>query len=134
MAELVYKTTWAGRAITKKNHQQIRQLKTKGGGRRPSIAQSDRYIQYEKDCLWQTRRPRQPFKGRLWVRCRYWMPTLQKPDLIGLMQSTSDILEKAGVIVNDKEIESYDGSRIMGKDAANPRAEIEIFIMGADEE
>ena len=46
--------------------------------------------------------------------------------MIGLMQGTADLLEKAGILLNDRLIESWDGSRIMGLDKDNPRVEIEI--------
>ena len=65
--------------------------------------------------------------------CRFWMKTARFPDLVNLLQCSSDIIEKAGVIKNDKYIESYDGSRIMGKDATNPRVEIEVWIMREEE-
>lgn len=46
---------------------------------------------------------------------------------MGLLQATSDILEKAGILENDRLIADYDGSRIVGLDKQNPRAEIEIL-------
>jgi Holliday junction resolvase RusA-like endonuclease len=49
-----------------------------------------------------------------------------KPDLNNLGAATADILEKAGIIENDRLIVSWDGSRIMGIDRENPRAEITI--------
>ena len=49
-----------------------------------------------------------------------------KPDLINLEEATADILEVAGVVENDRNIVSWDGSRIMGIDRDNPRVEIEI--------
>jgi Holliday junction resolvase RusA-like endonuclease len=57
----------------------------------------------------------------------YWLPDKRWwPDLIGLLQATSDILEKSGILENDRLIDDYDGSRIMGLDKQNPRVEIEI--------
>jgi Holliday junction resolvase RusA-like endonuclease len=53
-----------------------------------------------------------------------------EPDLIGLIQATQDILEKAKVITNDKYVTSLDGSRIAGYDKENPRVEIEIKEAG----
>jgi Holliday junction resolvase RusA-like endonuclease len=49
-----------------------------------------------------------------------------KPDLINLEEATADILEAAGIIINDRNIVGWDGSRIAGVDAKNPRVEIEI--------
>ena len=60
------------------------------------------------------------------MKLLYYMPTKFEPDLLNLAEATCDILELAGVIENDKNIYSFDGSRIMEKDKANPRAEIEI--------
>ena len=54
------------------------------------------------------------------------MPTKFRPDLTNLLQATADILEKARVIENDKNIVSFDGSKIAGIDKANPRCEITI--------
>mgnify|MGYP000953615463 FL=1 len=60
------------------------------------------------------------------MTCLYWMPDRRKPDLLGLLQATADILEKAQIIDNDRNVVSFDGSRIMGVDKQNPRVEIEI--------
>jgi len=56
----------------------------------------------------------------------YWLASRSRwPDLVGLLQATGDILEEAGVIANDRNIVSWDGSRIAGV-SPNPRAEIEL--------
>lgn len=111
-----------GRPITKKNSQQ----RTRRG-----LIQSKAYIQYEADSLWQLKKYKDKYTGKVSVMARYWMPNYRSwPDLIGLLQATSDILEKAGIIENDKWIEDYDGSRIMGIDKENPRAEIIIREVG----
>lgn len=49
-------------------------------------------------------------------------------DLVGYMQMIADCLEKAGVVVNDRLIESWDGTR-MTKDAENPRTELEVTAL-----
>lgn len=117
--------TIPGRPITKKNHQQIcKNWRT--GGR--FIAQSEAYQNYETECLWHLKTYRGPkFTGPVRVTCRYWMPNRRSwPDLPGLYQATADILEKAGIIDNDRNIISMDGSRIVGIDRERPRVEIEI--------
>ena len=63
-------------------------------------------------------------EGKLSMKALYYMPTKARPDLLNLLQATSDIIEKAKVIENDKNIYSFDNSRIMGKDKDNPRVEI----------
>lgn len=46
--------------------------------------------------------------------------------MVGLLQATSDILQDAGIIENDKYIVNYDGSEIAGLDKDNPRVVIAI--------
>lgn len=67
-----------------------------------------------------------PIFGEVSVKCLYWLPTARRPDLTNLLAASHDILEHCGIIENDKQIRSVDGSRIMGKDAANPRVEVWI--------
>ena len=67
-----------------------------------------------------------PIIGEISLQILYYMPTKARPDLLNLEQATADILEKARVIENDKNIVSFDGSRIAGIDKENPRTEIII--------
>lgn len=117
--------TLPGRPITKKNHQRI-MINRKTG--KPFIDQSEKYKQYEEECVWRLLSYRAPrYSGRLHMRARYWMPNRQSwPDLFGLLQSTADILQKAHIIENDRDIVRVDGSEIVGVDKINPRVEIEI--------
>lgn len=112
--------TLRGRPITKKNSQQLI------GGVKPRLIQSKQYRAYEEACLWQLSTYRGPrFAGPITVRVEYWMPDKRsRPDLVSLLQATSDILEKAKIIDNDRNIISYDGSRIMGVGAAR----VDIWI------
>jgi len=66
--------------------------------------------------------------SNLSVQALYYMPDRRRPDLLNLLQATADIIEKAGVIGNDRDIVSFDGSRIMEVDKENPR--VEIYIEG----
>ena len=119
------KITLSGmRPITKKNHTE----RTKSG----ATIQSKAYRDYESSCLWllksQWRKP--PLTGRMNLCARYWMPNRSgEPDLIGLLQGTADILEKAGVVENDKYFRRFDGSEVVGIDKHNPRVEIEIELL-----
>jgi len=114
-----------GRPITKKNHQEIC-INNRTGKRFPR--QSEAYQAYEEACLWQLKSYRgEMITGPVHVKALYWMPDRRSwPDLIGLMQSTGDILQKARIIANDKFIASWDGSRIVGVDRENPRVEITV--------
>lgn len=116
------KITFKGRPITKKNHGQL----VKRNGKMCMIP-SKAYREYEESCLWQIAGKKINVPGVVVVECVYYMPDKKSfPDLIGLLQATSDILTKARVIDDDKWICSYGDSRIAGYDKANPRAEITI--------
>lgn len=112
-----------GRPITKKNHGQIVKRGNKLG-----YIQSEAYRTYEDACLWQLAGKKLHISGIVVVECKYYLPNKRSwPDLIGLLQATSDILTKAGVIDDDKRICSYGNSCIAGIDKDNPRAEIRIM-------
>jgi len=130
------KLTLTGRPITKKNSQIP--IKTKSG--KFFIIQSKQYRAYEKDCLLQIKEqfpwqittalhPGLPITGKLHLEVLYYMPDRRLPDLLNLLAATSDIIEKAGVIENDRDIVSFDYSRIMEADKENPRAEVFIEEM-----
>lgn len=113
--------TISGRAVPKKNHP----VMVAG---RNLILPSKAFRAYEKDALKQLMAWGNQFvPGFVWVRAEYWLPDKRWwPDLVGLMQGTGDILEKAGLIANDRNIVSWDGSKIVGIDKENPRTEIYI--------
>lgn len=117
------KLTLLGRPATKKNSGRIVKC-----GNFPKLLPSKAYTQYEANCLKQiTGAHKGKIKGKCWVKALYWLPDRRWwPDLLGVEQATGDILQKAGVIANDKDIISWDGSRIAGIDKDNPRTEVEI--------
>jgi Holliday junction resolvase RusA-like endonuclease len=51
-------------------------------------------------------------------------------DAVGFYQGLADVLQKGGVVVDDKWIVSWDGSRLM-KDADRPR--VELTLTSAEE-
>lgn len=115
--------TLKGRPATKKNSGRI--ISRNG---KPIIIPSETYINYEESCLWQLTGKKFYISGIVVVECKYYLPNKRSwPDLIGLLQATSDILTKAGVIDDDKWICSYGESCIAGIDKENPRAEIRIM-------
>lgn len=66
-----------------------------------------------------------PLPDRPW-NCRALIyRDANRGDAVGYYQAIADLLEKVGVVSNDKWIVSWDGSR-MRKDAANPRVEVTI--------
>lgn len=115
--------TLKGRPATKKNSGRI---VFKNGKR--IIIPSEAYENYEDACLWQLAGKKLHISSIIVVECKYYLPNKRSwPDLIGLLQATSDILTKAKVIDDDKWICSYGNSCIAGIDKDNPRAEIRIM-------
>lgn len=118
-----------GRPATKKNSGRVVKI-----GKFTKVLPSEAFVKYEKTALVHIRKamPGQ-FREPVTMRCLYWLPDKRWwPDLVGLLQATSDILETAGVLENDRLIVDYDGSRIAGLDKHNPRVEIAIKTVGAD--
>ena len=118
--------TLKGRPITKKNSQIP--IKTKSG--KFFIIQSKQYRAYEKDCLAQIQTQwimKHTITDKVQLQALYYMPDRRRPDLLNLLQATADIIEKAKVIENDRDIVSFDGSRIMEYDKENPRVEIRLI-------
>lgn len=115
--------TLKGRPATKKNSGRI--ISRNG---KPIIIPSEAYKNYEDACFWQLAGKKLHISGIVVVECKYYLPNKRSwPDLIGLLQATSDILTKAGVIDDDKWICSYSESCIAGIDKDNPRVEIRIM-------
>ena len=115
--------TLKGRPATKKNSGRI--ISRNG---KPIIIPSKAYKNYEDACMWQLTGKKLHISGIIVVECKYYLPNKRSwPDLIGLLQATSDILTKAKVIDDDKWICSYGDSCIAGIDKENPRAEIRIM-------
>ena len=114
--------------ITKKNHQQIRRNFRTG---KPFVAQSEQYIQYEKDAMWFIPKG-ECIDYPVNVKCLFYMPTKRLCDLTGHLQSIDDIMVKAGLLKDDNYtiIECHDGSRVL-YDKDNPRTEVEITRMKA---
>lgn len=110
-----------GQPRTKKNSGRIALINN-----RHVLLPSKAYKAYERVALMQLARV-QAVHGPVSVLCRYYLQNRAHwPDLVGLLQATSDILQAAGVIGDDKYIVNYDGSMIAGLDKNNPRVEIII--------
>lgn len=110
-----------GQPRTKKNSSRIALINN-----RHVLLPSKAYKAYEKVALIQLARV-EAAHGPVSVLCRYYLQDRAHwPDLVGLLQATSDILQAAGVIDDDKYIVNYDGSMIAGLDKDNPRVEIII--------
>lgn len=118
--------TLYGEPRTKKNSARI----LRSGAGRPFVAPSKAFEEYQESCLWQIRTPHSPVSARVNVRCVYYMKTARRVDLANLIEATTDILVKAGVLADDNSriVAAHDGSRV-DYDKQNPRVEIWIEEM-----
>jgi Holliday junction resolvase RusA-like endonuclease len=105
---------------TKKNNSQI--VRVRG---RLILIPSRRYLRYERDALWQLRaiwQGRAPITGDVNCAALFYR-NRASGDLNNYTAALADILEKAGIVANDRQIGGWDGSRL-AKDAARPRVEM----------
>ena len=110
--------------ITKKNSQRIL---INPGTRKPFIAQSEKYKEYEKACGWFIQGKGKKINEPVTVKCLFYMPTKRRVDLTNLLGAIDDILVKYEVLEDDHSgiIYSHDGSRVL-HDKENPRTEVPI--------
>lgn len=121
MSERIITFFIPGRPATKKTGQRIVRC-----GKFTKILPSKAYCEYEEWCLVYLKQIKEQFTGRISIKAIWKMPDRRSwPDWTGLAQATGDILEKAGIIENDRLIEHWDGSRIV-IDKNNPGVEITI--------
>lgn len=129
--------TILGAPRTKKNHgRRVYSFKRKRTFQVPSEAQEQWAIAAARE-LRSAWAGRSPLAGPVQVRALIYREA-DTGDLLGYEEAIADVLEaptkrtsdfgrlmKASVIVNDKQIVSWDGSRPL-KDAEHPRIELEI--------
>lgn len=106
-----------GRPISKKNSKRII------GGRSPRLMSSDAYIRFEENALSQIESKR-CLKGKLDISYVFYMKGKLDSDLDNMIAGINDILEKAEVIENDKNIVSMSAIKMHG--ANDWKTEIEI--------
>lgn len=118
--------TIAGAPRTKKNHGQILRF-----GKFNKVMPSKAFMAYQSEAVprLQAQHLIAPITAPVRVRATFYREK-NIGDLIGYMQALADILEKAGVLANDRQIVDWDGTR-MTKDAANPRVELDITEVAA---
>ena len=117
-----------GNPITKKNSSRIVTKKLPDGRTIPFMIPSEAYTKYEREAKKYMPRFDKPIDYPVILKCNYYMETRRKCDLVNLLQATSDILVKYGVLEDDNYtiITSYDGSSV-DYDKENPRVEINII-------
>ena len=65
-----------------------------------------------------------PIKGELHIRATFYRES-KIGDLVGFMQGIADLLEKRQVVVNDRQLVNWDGTRL-DKDKSRPRVELTL--------
>lgn len=101
--------------------------------RRKMIGGQLKTLPSEAWCAWRDKakpeiqrwRNEQNFAQITWqVNCRaLFFRAAAAGDAVGFYQGLADLLEEAGILADDKQIVSWDGSRLE-KDARNPRVEV----------
>jgi Holliday junction resolvase RusA-like endonuclease len=123
--------TIPGRPVPKKNNAVM-------VASRSLILPSKAFREYAKFCIGTKTKPgwlmqwgNIQFTAPVNMQVLYWLPDKRWwPDLLNLLAGTADLLQDAGILENDKLVAGVDGSRIMGLDKDEPRAEITITMMG----
>lgn len=118
-----------GNPITKKNSQRIVLI-----GGRPRVIPSKAYKDYEARAAIYMPKLDKPIDYAVNVKCIYYMETHRRVDITNLLEASSDILVKYGVLEDDNSliVWSVDGSRVLYS-KTDPRTEIEITRIGENE-
>jgi Holliday junction resolvase RusA-like endonuclease len=110
-----------GAPRTKKNHGSVIQR----GNRRfhiPSAAWTNWATDAPLTYRYATHAP--PIGVNVNCRALFYRDAL-RGDAVGFYQGLADLLEKRGIVTDDKVIVSWDGSRLL-KDADRPRVEVQL--------
>lgn len=110
---------------SKKNLHQI--FFNKASGKR-FISTSAEGRKWQQDCELQIRmqwKSKRTYEGAVSAEMKFYMPTNRRCDLSNLLESIQDALTKTGVIKDDSQIHSLDGSRKF-VDPSNPRVEVTL--------
>lgn len=123
--------TLVGNPRTKKNS--LRLVKVRG---RTIPIQSARHDSWYKDAAKQLKEllknePNLPITTPVHVQATFFRVD-RRADLVNLMQALADLLEKEGVLKNDRQIVSWDGSR-QEKDTEHPRTEVTIVDISEED-
>lgn len=107
--------TITGRIPSKKNSKQIF-VNRKTGGR--FITSSRAWKNFENGAIWELKsqfKKRNPYKGDLYIDYTFLMKGKGATDVDNLMSGVNDLLQKAGVIEDDKNILSGSFRKIVGQ-------------------
>lgn len=115
------KLTVYGAPRTKKNS--LRRFRPKGSNRTLSMP-SKAWTEWNRTAHVEGK-PSEPITYEVNCFAIFYRDAL-RGDAVGYYQGLADLLEKHGVVDDDKRIVSWDGSRLL-KDAKNPRVEVELL-------
>ena len=124
-----------GQTPSKKSSQiMVLPKKKDGSTSRPILLPNKKYLEWEKQAIFQLKKQKKELglgtiEGEVEVKCWIYRYTKRRMDLLNPQQSIHDVLEDAGIIKNDFQIKSTDGSRlILGVEKGSERVEIFIRI------
>lgn len=97
---------------SKKNSQQMFFRSDK---RRPTIIQSNLYMQFERECGYYLNEYREHIEYPINLKCTFYVPDKRKRDIVNLLNAIQDILVLYDVIADDNYniVQSIDGTRII---------------------
>lgn len=122
---LLFHAKIPGRVVVKKNGTQ---RKYSFKRRRTITCASDKYMEWESRAHWILRQKRLGMPSiscNIMLLCFFNFSSRRSlPDLSNCYGGPEDALQKAGVVVNDRQVKSHDGSRIRLCDEDS----VEIFV------
>lgn len=120
----IFTLTLSGRPIVLKNSKRVI---ARGRGKKAIVLPSERYSEWEEIAMAvASRSANGPSIDRpIEAKYRFYFATRQaEPDVSNLLEGPGDILQKAGIIKNDKLIMRVTGEKFFGEEA---RTEIELY-------
>lgn len=96
--------TIKGRVISKKNSKQVIR-----NGRRTFVISSKAWIKFEKEAVEQLKKQygkKKPYDGLVFIDYCFLLKGKTSTDCDNMIASINDLLEKAGIITNDKNVVS----------------------------
>jgi len=123
-----YRFTLPGAPRTKKTSNRILKM-----GTRNVIMPSKAWMAWKKGCLaYVATKPELGLYLERPVNCRALIyRDANHGDSSGYISGLADVLEEINVVLNDKHITQWDGTRLL-KDADNPRVEVTLTVLKAD--
>lgn len=122
---------------TKKTHGRIVYIPVKGSSqKRPIMLPSEQFCQWndaaQRTLIFTRRKLKESINFPVNCAAIFYREK-ETGDAVGYYQALADTLEAAGIVLNDKFITQWDGSRLL-KDNHNPRVEVTLTALGPIQE